>query len=334
MPKSSIDRCVPSSPRRRNVACVVLVSSIAADSVISQVSSDGWILCACSASVMRSTMSSWRIWCADRLIATRMRTPFSRHWRLCRQASSITQLPIAPIRPKRSAIGMKVLGSEHAARRVLPAQQRLDRGHLAALGVDLRLVEELELLGGDGLPQVAQELELRLGVGVHRARVEAVLRAARALRRVHRRVGAGDQLGVAAAVGVHGDADRARDHDLAALGLVRLREALDQAVGDVGDALLRRHVAEQEQELVAADAGDDVLAARHRLQALADLLEDEVADRVAVGVVDRLEAVEVDEQQGEPAARWRRPWSRRRRGGPRSRRASAAASGCRPSARR
>ena len=59
---------------------------------------------------MRSTMSSWRIWCAERLIATRMRTPFSRHWRLCRQASSITQLPIAPIRPKRSAIGMKVLG--------------------------------------------------------------------------------------------------------------------------------------------------------------------------------------------------------------------------------
>ena len=66
-------------------------------------------------------------------------------------------------------------------------------------------------------------------------------------------------------------------------------------------ALLRRHVAEQQQELVAADAGDHVLAARHRLQALADLLEDEVADRVAVGVVDRLEAVEVDEQQGEPA---------------------------------
>jgi hypothetical protein len=38
-----------------------------------------------------------------------------------------------------------------------------------------------------------------------------------------------------------------------------------------------------------------------RLQALADLLEDDVADRVAVGVVDRLEAVEVDEQQRQPA---------------------------------
>jgi hypothetical protein len=235
------------------------------------------------------------------LIATRIRTPFSRHWRLCRQASSMTQLPIAPIRPKRSAIGMKVLGRSRPRVGCFQRSSASTGGDLAALGVDLRLVEELELLGGDGLPQVAQELELGFGVGVHRARVEAELRAARALRRVHRRVGAGDQLGVAAAVGVDGDADRARDHHLAALGLVRLREALDQAVGDVGDALLRRHVAEQEQELVAADAGDDVLAARHRLQALADLLEDDVADRVAVGVVDRLEAVEVDEEQGEPA---------------------------------
>ena len=113
----------------------------------------------------------------------------------------MTQSPIALIRPKRSAIGMKVPGSDHAVRRMLPAQQRLDRGDLAALRVDLRLVEELEFLGGDGLAQVAQQLELGLGVGVHRARVEAELDAARALGRVHRRVGAGDQLGVAAPSG-------------------------------------------------------------------------------------------------------------------------------------
>ena len=106
---------------------------------------------------MRSTMSSWRIWCAERLIATRIRRPLSRQARLCRQASSITQLPSWPIRPKRSAIGMKTLGHQHAAGRVLPAQQRLDRRDLAALGIDLRLVEQLELLGRDRLAQVAQQ---------------------------------------------------------------------------------------------------------------------------------------------------------------------------------
>ena len=89
--------------------------------------------------------------------------------------------------------------------------------------------------------------------------------------------------------------------DLAALDRVGLRQALDQARGDLRHRLLGLDVGEQQQELVAADPGHHVLAARHRLQALADLLEHEVADRVAVGVVDRLEAVEVDEQQRQAA---------------------------------
>ena len=55
-------------------------------------------------------VSSWRIWCADRLIATRIAQALVAPTRLCRQASSMTQLPIASIRPKRSAIGMKTLG--------------------------------------------------------------------------------------------------------------------------------------------------------------------------------------------------------------------------------
>ncbi len=80
-----------------------------------------------------------------------------------------------------------------------------------------------------------------------------------------------------------------------------MREALDQAGRHLCHRLGRLHVREQQQELVAADARHDVLAARHRLQALSDLLQHQVADRMAVGVVDRLEAVEVDEQQGQSA---------------------------------
>ena len=46
----------------------------------------------------------------------------------------------------------------------------------------------------------------------------------------HQHVGAGDQLGVTAAVGVHRDSDRARDHHLASFGGVGIRQALDQPV--------------------------------------------------------------------------------------------------------
>ena len=62
------------------------------------------------AASIRSARSAWRSWYADRLIATRMRRPSSRQTPACQQASSISQLPIAPIRPKRSAIGMNTDG--------------------------------------------------------------------------------------------------------------------------------------------------------------------------------------------------------------------------------
>ena len=71
----------------------------------------------------------------------------------------------------------------HAAPLVLPAQQRFCSRHLAALGVDLRLVEQLHLAVLERMPQIADHLELVVRVLVHRWRVEAVARTAGALRR-------------------------------------------------------------------------------------------------------------------------------------------------------
>ena len=85
-------------------------SSIATDSVISQVRSCGLMAWRRSAMSMRSARSGWRSWCAERLIATRICRPWSRQTPAWRQASSISQLPIALIRPKRSAIGMNWSG--------------------------------------------------------------------------------------------------------------------------------------------------------------------------------------------------------------------------------
>ena len=67
----------------------------------------------------------------------------------------------------------------------------------------------------------------------------------------------------------------------------------------VGPSSRRR---KQHDELVAAEPGDRVDRAQDRAEPGSDLREHDVADRVPVGVVDLLETVEVDQQDGERTA--------------------------------
>ena len=71
---------------------------------------------------------------------------------------------------------------------------------------------------------------------------------------------------------------------------------------------VRRRVAQQDDELLAAEARRDVVVADRRRRSRRRPREDLVADRVAVRVVERLELVDVDHQDadrvvGAPAAR-------------------------------
>ena len=66
--------------------------------------------------------------------------------------------------------------------------------------------------------------------------------------------------------------------------------------------LLERAVLQQHAELVAAQARERVAAAHARLQHAGDLLQQLVAGRMAAGVVDHLELVEVEVQQRMSAA--------------------------------
>ena len=64
--------------------------------------------------------------------------------------------------------GNEHTGQHQATGRMLPAQQRLRGRHQAGLRVDFRLVEQLELVACQRQPQVSQELERLLGVGIQR----------------------------------------------------------------------------------------------------------------------------------------------------------------------
>ena len=213
------------------------------------------------------------------------------------------------MRPVRSARPRNSCGPSEPALGVLPAHERLDADHAAAAERDLGLEVQDELVVVEGVAQLAQELEPLGRVGVARGRVGLDVRA-RALGLVHRHVGvAQERRDVLAVVGLQRDADRGAELDGDAADVEREGQGAVQARGHLADGAAVRHDG-QDRELVAAEAGQDVVAAQQMAQARGDVDEQAIALLVAHRVVDLLEAVEVDEhERGERSRRgWR--WQR------------------------
>src|SRR5581483_2238293 len=149
--------------------------------------------------------------------------------------------------------------------------------------------QSMVALIGNSERQVAYITALRSAVAALAAR----------LRRVHRLVGALEELlGRVAGPGEGRDADARRDLEPVMVDRVRCRDLLDQLAGD---RRRRRSIGMNEEhgELVAAQARGDVGAAHGFRKALGHGAKELVAVVVAEGVVHFLEAVEVDEKHRE-----------------------------------
>ena len=83
----------------------------------------------------------------------------------------------------------------------------------------------------------------------------------------------------------------------------RQAERLEQPLGHRDGVLLVAEVLAEHGELVAAEAGDRLLAAQRVLQPLRHGEDQLVAGRVPEAVVDHLEAVEVEEEHRDVASR-------------------------------
>ena len=130
--------------------------------------------------------------------------------------------------------------------------------------------------------------------------MELVVTAAALLGAVHRQVGRPHQgFGALAVVRVEADADARRDAMMVAPEGERSLEGLEDLGREPVGVLRVGNLLEDDRELVPAEARDGVALAHARRQARSDVLEDLVTDRVPKGVVDGLEAVEIDEQQRE-----------------------------------
>ncbi len=124
---------------------------------------------------------------------------------------------------------------------------------------------------------------------------------------VHGQVGVLQQRrAVTAVLGRKADSDAARRVDGAAGKPEVAPQLAEELLHERIDVRLIRQPAQHQDELIPAEARDHILVANRRLQASRDLHEQLVADVVAQGVVDVLEAVQVDQQDGQGLARLQR----------------------------
>ena len=136
-----------------------------------------------------------------------------------------------------------------------------------------------------------------LGARVQVGLVEADVVAAAFLGPVEREVGIADQLLDAVAVD---RADRGADAGADEQPLVAIEEGplqrADQRQAELLELVAALDLGHHDRELVAAEPAGGHLVRDHRLEAARDLLQQMVAGDVAEAVIDRFEAVEIDQQ--------------------------------------
>ena len=182
---------------------------------------------------------------------------------------------------------------------VLPTHQRLHAEDLPGEQVGDRLVFEAELPGGDGDGQVGLQGRTVDHVVVHLGVEELVAGFSGAFGHVHGEVGLPEQFGGIAGLGASlGHADADGDNQGVSSDDERCAQRAQDPLGDLnGDraALVVFH--DQDRELVAAEAGDQVLGAGAAVEPVSQLGEKRVACFMSLCVVDVLEVVDVDEEQ-------------------------------------
>ena len=192
----------------------------------------------------------------------------------------------------------EVVGRDHPAHRMIPAQQRFVTRCPPALEIDHRLVVQPQFATRDRFGQILFELALVARLAIELVVVDRQIVAALALRREQREVGAPHQfLRIAIAFDAARHADTGRHaigmpFDL--VGLAHHRQEAVRAFDQHARAEPRIH---QHGEFVAPQPRDQIVVADFLFQPDADFAQQAIADAVATRVVDRFEIVEIEIEQ-------------------------------------
>ena len=209
------------------------------------------------------------------------------------------------------------LAWRHQLAAALPAHQRFGTHHAGSSHVNLGLVVQHQFVTFNGAVQCGFQLQLFAAAASQLRAVDAGAVAPLGLDGVHGHVGIAQQVhhGVAIAR-VDGHADTGRDKAFLAAHEDGLAQRLQHALRNALGVAVISHLGQQSHKLVAAQpthgfqravrphagrfqcAFHDLVAVAHAgTQAAAHLHQQFVTGTVAQGVVDGLEAVQVDQQQ-------------------------------------
>jgi hypothetical protein len=187
--------------------------------------------------------------------------------------------------------------------RMPPAQQGFHAGDLLRPQIELRLVVQGKFVPLQRMTQARFQREPleRIRPDVLGEELEIVF--ALLFREIHGDVGVFHQRLLVLRVGrIHADADARRHPALLPQHDDRLHGRGEELARGDGDLLRIRHLLQEHHEFVAAQARDDIARAQAVLETRAHFLQQLVSRFVPQGVVDDLEAVEVDEHHGKAAA--------------------------------
>src|SRR5215211_729760 len=195
----------------------------------------------------------------------------------------------------------ELCGRQQTPLRVSPTHQRLDPEHRAALHRDDGLVMYPELPSLQGPLQFVLESHPLPGVNGQLLPVEFEPVRAQHLRAVHCGVRLLEQAGPVLSIRwIERDSYADRYAQFVVPQFVGFGERLDDPARDPGSVPHHAHVREQHDELVARQPGDRVCLPHTARQPIRHLSEQQIADVVSQGVVDALEAVQVEKQERHP----------------------------------
>ncbi len=190
----------------------------------------------------------------------------------------------------------EAVGRDQSVRGMPPAQQGLGADEFTALGVELRLVVNRELVVVDGPAQLRLEAEALPGLVVELLPVEGITVPPPLLDMIHGQIGLAQQfVMVRIVVGENGDPDTRRHMDRKVAKLERGGEFVDDPLRNRCRPLSVPGRMDDDGKLVATEPGDDVVLPEHAMDPLGEGLDQGIAGGMTEGVVDGLETIDVEE---------------------------------------
>ena len=198
--------------------------------------------------------------------------------------------------------GNELAGGHVAALGAGPTQKGFHARDPAGGQVDLGLVVEGELVVFEGVAEVFFELKAVGDLGLQGRAIDVKATAAGDLGFVHGGVGVVEEAGaICGVVWEEAETDAGGNADLEFSDFDRGGQGGEHFLAAMLGLFRGLAVGDEDDELVAADAGEEVGGADEALELAGDVDEDGVAAGVAEGIVDALEVVDVDHADGELA---------------------------------